>query len=443
MVFFKIMKTVFKLLLFVFIFFFGEVAFIFSDKASLNQLRTEENFSFAHALDNKYSEHESMAVVDNYINLLLKYYRIKGASVAICKNDKLIYAKGLGLANAESNEEMRPDHLFRVASVSKLITAVAIMKLYEQGKLSLDDKVFGPDGILNDSTYLTYTDKKFEKITVRHLLNHTGGWSGRFSDPMFNSLNIARKYNIEPPADIKHVIRYALERRLSFEPGTVYSYSNLGYGILGEIIAMKSGMLYEDYVIFNILKPFGLHDFHLGKSFYHEKFPNEVRYYDPVGTPGVQAFNGSDIAVPPSYGGNNIELLAAAGGWIASAPELARFLLALDPAQHLPLILKRETLRMMTDPNIAGQGLFGWRGVDDKGSIWRTGTLSGSASLIMRQSNGTTWVVLLNGSAGNNGIHSRISNTMFNAQKKVSSWPEYDLFTMIPPSAGVILRNTL
>src|SRR5699024_9457992 len=123
--------------------------------------------------------------VDSAMNQLLRDWRIAGASVAIVKEGQLIYAKGFGYADKDEEEKVTPNHLFRIASVSKLITAVAVMRLHEEGKVDLDAKVFGEDGILNDSLYLDIRDKKMRDITVQHLLQHEGGWSSRVPDLMF------------------------------------------------------------------------------------------------------------------------------------------------------------------------------------------------------------------------------------------------------------------
>ncbi len=423
------MKIFFKIIFLVLILFFVEITISFSDRVNKNPIRTDDNISFALTLDNSDSEFENTTVIDQHFISFINKYGIKGASIALSRNEKLLYAKGFGYANMETGERVQPGHLFRIASVSKLITAVAILKLYEEGKLSLDDPVFGYNGALPFLNYYEYADQRVEQITIRHLLNHTAGWSRHRGDPMFNPLYIARKYNQSGPADIDLIIRFALERKLDYDPGKVYSYSNLGYGILGKIISLKTGMSYEDYVILNILKPLGIHDFHIGKSFYHQKLPNEVRYYDRPGSSLCLAVDGSDILVPKPYGGNNMELLAAAGGWIASAPELIKFINAIDGSDIIYDILKKETIDMMTNKGIAGKGLFGWRGVDRSGTVWRTGTLSGSTAMIMKQSNGNTWVVLLNGSAHKrNSIHNRIAATMFSAQRKIKEWPDVDLF---------------
>jgi len=414
---------------FIIIFFFGEIAISFSDRAKRSDLVKDDHISFALQLANEDSDFVETKPVDLLFESFIRRYNIKGASVAITKNENLVYAKGFGNANMETSEEVLPGHLFRIASVSKLITAVGIMKLYEQGKLSLDEKVFGQDGILNDERFAHYKDSRVEEITIKHLLNHTAGWSRKSGDPMFNSLYIARKMGDTPPADVDLIIEYVLSKRLNYSPGTKYSYSNLGYAILGKVIEQKTGMAYEDYIVLNVLNPIGILDMHLGRSLYHEKYPNEVRYYEPAGASKCFTFDGTGRMVSKSYGGNNISLLAAAGGWVASAPELAKFISAIDGFDHLKDILKPETREMMTNPFEAGKGLYGWRGTDKHGTWWRTGTLSGSTALVIRMENGVNWVVLLNTSSfKRTRIHNKLSRTIFAATYRINEWPEQNLF---------------
>jgi CubicO group peptidase (beta-lactamase class C family) len=351
----------------------------------------------------------------------------------------LVYAKGFGIANKETGEEVKPGHLFRIASVSKLITAVAIMKLYEEGILGLDDPGLGEQGILNDSLFLKYTDPRIESITVRHLLNHTAGWSRYAGDPIFNPLYIARKMNVPAPASIDHIIQYTLLRKLNYDPGSRYSYSNMGYAILGKIIERKSEMPYQDYVVMNLLKPLGIHDMHIGKSYYHEKYPNEVRYHSSVRVNTTRAMDGSGELVPVYYGGNDMELIGPAGGWVASAPELAKFMTAIDGFDGQPDILAPETIASMADPGVAGKGLFGWRGSDSYGTWWRTGYLTGSSALIVRQTDGINWIVMTNTSTYKQSrIHRYVSALMFGSINKVEQWPHIDLFSMEEDHPGPI-----
>jgi len=246
---------------------------------------------------------------------------------------------------------------------------------------------------------------------------------------MFNSLYIAKKLNIDPPARIDDVISYTLSRKLYYKPGQRYSYSNIGYGILGRVIEIVSGVPYEDYVILNILKPAGIHDMHIGKSFKHDKYPNEVKYYANGSNFKSYAIDGSGELVPMYYGGNNIELLGPAGGWVASAPELAKLLTVLDGFDKQNDILDQETISHMTDPNFAGTGLLGWRGIDHYGTWWRTGYLNGSTAMVVRQEDRVNWVILMNTSTHKQSrIQRYVSAMMFKVINEVELWPYLNLF---------------
>lgn len=410
------------------LFFFGEIALSFSDDGNTFIINDEE-VAFSLKLENQYSDVAATRTIDSNVEAFMKQWGIRGASVAITKDEELVYAKGFGYANVEKKEAVKPGHLFRIASVSKLITAAAVMKLFEEGQINLDEYAFGPTGVLDTSLFKGYKDKRVEQITVRHLLNHTAGWSRQSGDPMFNSLYIARKLKIDPPAKTDHIIEYALSRNLNYDPGTRYSYSNLGYGILGRIIEVKSGMPYEDYVVMNLLKPAGIHDMHIGHSFAHDKFPNEVTYYNEGKKLMTYAIDGSGQLVPSHYGGNDIELLGAAGGWVASAPELCKLMTVLDGFSSQQDILEKETLDMMVDPEMAGIGLFGWRGQDHYGTWWRTGYISGSTALLVRQQDGVNWVILMNTSTYRESrIQRYTSSMMFRAVNSVQLWPYLNLF---------------
>jgi CubicO group peptidase (beta-lactamase class C family) len=423
------LKSIIGVILFIFLF-FGEIAMTFSFKQESNRnVPTSEVTPLSFRLTNEMSSTIHTLPIDSVFNDFISRRQIKGASVAISKNGKLIYAKGFGFAVEEDSIHTEPKNLFRIASVSKLITAITVMKLYEEGRIDLDDNVFGKNGILNDSVFLHFQDNRVKDITVRDLLRHTGGWNGKRSDPIFNSLYIARKMNVPPPASLDDIIQYQLGEKLHYTPGTKYSYSNFGYAVLGKIIERKTGMTYEDYVQFAILHPIGIYDMHIGRSFYNEKYPNEVKYYELGTTNRCYAYDGSGKLVPVTYGGNNIELLGAAGGWVASAPELLKLVMSVDGFDSKTDILSDETIEMMTPSKRHRGNAIGWRGTDGYGTWWRTGTLAGTSALIMRHKNEIDWVVLLNTSTRNRSkIHNEISRTMFRALRNVQEWPDFDLF---------------
>lgn len=423
------MKTIIVIILFIGLF-FGEIAISFSHRSEeQSNFKSSEYIPISQSLDNFYSSHYQTIAIDNYISEFLNKWDIKGASVSIAKDGRLVYSKGFGYANKEEEETVKPKHLFRIASVSKLITAVGIMKLYEEGKLNLNDTVFGINGWLNDSVYSHINDERIYNITIDHLLHHTSGFGRAAGDPMFSPLYIAHYLETDPPVNLEDVTRFMLMQKLSNVPGTRYRYSNFGYALLGEIIEKASGMQYENYIKFAILDPLGIYDMKIGHSFYEEKDSNEVKYYEPIFSSKCYSFDGSGDMVQKAYGGNDIKLLGPAGGWIASSAELLKLVVAIDGFSDKPDILKPETIELMTTPDEHGNSFIGWRGADTYGTWWRTGTLAGTSALVMRQYNNINWVVLLNTSTMKNSrIHNDISRTMFKALSNIDDWPPYDLF---------------
>ncbi|NBC84175.1 MAG: serine hydrolase [Bacteroidetes bacterium] len=423
-------RKVLYIVLFFIAFFLLEVTIGFTFIKEDDKVKQEEVIPISFRVSNNLSTNEKTLLVDDKMSEFMKEYGIRGAALAIAKNEKLVYAKGFGHANEETGELAEPKHLFRIASVSKLITAVAIMQMVEEDMLDVTDKVFGVDGILSDSMYLHYQDSRYEDITIEHLLTHTSGLPEKKGDPLFMPMLVARNLNIAPPVSLEQTIEYTLTNQLDSKPGRRYSYSNIGYAILGEIIKLKSEMSYEDYVKFNILQPLGINDMHIGKSFYENKFHNEVKYYQNDGIDYCMAFDGSSNRVPVYYGGNNVGILGAAGGWVASAPELMKFIVAVDGFSHKPDILSQESIDYMIASRKKLKSTIGWRGTDGYGTWWRTGTLTGSSALVMRQSNGINWLVLLNTSTGKKSrIHNALSKTMFDIMGNINEWPHFDLFT--------------
>ncbi len=422
------MKGILKYFLFLF-FFIGDIAFIFSDKG----LEDEEKYEsfplpISYKITNEQSSINTFREADSIFTMFLIKNNIKGASIAIAKEGKLVMAKGYGYANYENEELVEPRHIFRIASVSKLLTAIGIMKLYEEGKLDIHSKVFGKNGILKDSSYLKeIKDDRIYNITISNLLNHSGGWSSKRPDPMFSYFTVARKLKRPLPVTLEDVIEYTLAKNLDFKPGSKSSYSNFGYAILGRIIEIISNQSYEEYIKTNILFPLEIYDMHLARSFYYQKHVNEVSYYETDNPRKVPTFNDTKTLVPKAYGGNDMELIAPTGGWLASPSELMKLILAIDGFESKPDILKEETIDMMVDTKDVGVP-YGWKGVS-KGFWWRTGTLTGTSALIARQSNGLCWIVIFNTSPKRATKFPRyVHLTMNKMLNSIHNWPEYDLF---------------
>lgn len=302
------------------------------------------------------------------------------------------------------------------------------MKLWEQGKLRLDGRVFGKRGILEDDRFCGYTDKRLEQVTVEQLLRHRGGFSVRSGDPMFDWQIVERVLGRRPPYTMDDYVEYATRSGLGYRPGARTYYSNLGYVVLSKVVEKVSGMPYEQYVQDSILAPAGCYDMHIGRSRHEEKFPNEVRYYEVKEAEDVPACDGTGLPVPKSNGGNDIQGLSGAGGWVASPTELLRFVAAIDGSPSRPDILKPATVRKMTT-ELKGELPIGWMHTHRDGTWLRTGTMAGTNALLRKQSNGYVWVFVTNTSSWKGSrFHNQIGSMLRQAFDKVTEWPEKDMF---------------
>lgn len=394
------------------------------------------NYVPAHLrIDNSLTDARAFESAEKGIEWFMKNWSIKGASVAVAKEGKLLYARGFGYASLPDSLPVEPYHRFRIASVSKLITAVAIMKLQEEGRLTVTEKVFGPGAILDDTLFAHPKDRRVFDITVGHLLAHEGGWSQRYGDQMFMPEVISRTMDVPMPVDLKTIIRFALSKNLHFAPGTGQSYSNLGYSILGLVIEEASGMDYETYCRRKILEPLGIFDMSLGRNLPEDALPLEVSYYEVENAPLRPSVYGTGEMVPASRGGNDIETLGAAGGWVATAPDLMRLLLAVDGFDEPKDILLPESIEFMTDV-YNGFAPVGWRATMPNGTWWRTGSFSGTTAMLKRMPDGTAWVVLMNSSAWNGPeLTSDVDQMMARFLQRINEWPETDLFSYSAPVA--------
>ena len=278
-----------------------------------------------------------LASLNRMMTEFLPKYRIPGGAFAVARNGRIAYERGFGHADRDAREPVKPDALFRVASISKPITAVAILQLVERGKLKLDAKVFDVLGLTDPKGPDISFDERWRKVTILHLLHHAGGWDrGTSFDPMFRSSKIADVLKTKPPAGPADIIRYMLRQPLQFDPGA-YAYSNFGYCLLGRVIEKVSGLPYEDYVRREVLAPLGVRRMRVGHTLLKDRARDEVRYYkaDNAMVPALLGPElGQPVAVP--YGGFYLEAMDSHGGWIASAADLVRFAAAFNVPDRCP-----------------------------------------------------------------------------------------------------------
>jgi CubicO group peptidase (beta-lactamase class C family) len=384
-----------------------------------------------------------MGSYEQIIPDLMRKYAIPGGAVAVLRDGKLIYARGFGYADVENKTPVQPDALFRIASVSKTITSTAIMKLVEEGKLTLDDRVAPFIAHLTPAPGAT-VDPRWEQITIRHLLNHTGGWdrtkpNGGF-DPIDRPAIAAAAVNAPAPASAETLIRYMKGMPLDFDPGEKFAYSNFGYIILGRVIERLSGMPYAEYVRARVLQPVGANRTQQGKSRMRDALADEVKYYWPgagVNAPPVQSVFPGEGTVPLNYGGFHLEAGDASGAWVSSTIDLLRLVGGIDGRANRPDILSAALIAEMTSTGAsacAGGACYygaGWfvRPTPSGANWWHGGTLPGTTSMLVRPYSNFSWVGLLNARSPSANLEAELDAALWNAFAGVTSFPAHDLFS--------------
>jgi N-acyl-D-amino-acid deacylase len=379
-----------------------------------------------------------MSALDEMMTSLMQQWEIPGGALAVVKDGRLVFAHGYGWADRDAGKMVQPDSLFRIASVSKPITAAAILVLVEQGRLDLDAKVLDilkPPVVPSD----VVGDKRWKKITVRQLLQHTAGFDReRGFDPMFRSDEIAKATGTPAPADATAIIHYMLGRPLDFDPGSKYAYSNFGYCLLGRVIEQVTGEKYAEAVQNLVLQRCGITRMRIGGTRLSGQLPGEVRYYMPEKDECRSVFSDEREPVSRPYGGFFMEARDANGGWVASAIDLVRFGSTLDGSRK-PGLLKPETVRLIesrSPPPLPGNSPIyyglGWKvRPTGQGANWsHTGSFAGTILLLVRTHDGFCWAAVFNLKPKDDGeFKGELNISIRHAVGRVSKWPEGDLFS--------------
>jgi N-acyl-D-amino-acid deacylase len=378
-------------------------------------------------------------------------HRVPGAALAVTRSGRLAYARGFGRADREKGTPVTPRSLFRIASLSKPVTASAVMLLVQRGRLGLDDPVLP---LLRQRLDLAPGDERLAEVTVRRLLRHSGGWDRDRSAfyPLRTEalMDICRKTGVPPPGTPEAVVRYMASRPLDFAPGSAFAYSNVGYLFLGRVVEAVTGRSYPDFVREELLRPMGIRGMHIGASAPGASRPGEVVYYSAVGAT-VEARFGPEKGrrIPLPYH-RAIEVQEAAGGWVASVVDLARFVSALSTAAEGGPLAPETVRRMISAtprPGRSGSGestggyALGWFvETDDRGRriVSHGGRLPGTGAFMGWRSDGIGLALLFNTDATprNESLVRLCLEEMSDLLDTVGPWPDHDLFTDEWPGAG-------
>ena len=344
--------------------------------------------------------------IDQNVTAFMTQYNIPGMAIAITLNDKLVYANAYGKASVENNQAVTTQSLFRISSLSKQITSVAIMRLLDQGKLSLDQTVFGTGSILGNTYGAQPYGPGITNITVGELLHHTGGgWPDDSTDPFGSNFSYT----------IPQLMNWGLNNvpLLDTIPGRSYHYSHFGYTVLGRVIEKITGLSYSQAVQQLVLQPSGISDMQIAGNTLAARLPNEVEYYGQ---------NNEDPYYIP------VSRMDAANGWVASATDLARFLAHVDGMSNLT-ILSPGAVKAMTTGSYANPKYgCGWE--LNQFNIFHHGNWpgTGSSQAITTQNGNFNYVILANTGSNDPNFSGNMDNIFWNAIGNIQTWPGYDLF---------------
>jgi D-alanyl-D-alanine carboxypeptidase len=287
------------------------------------------------------------------------------ASVAVAIDGDLIRAEAFGDREPGTYDTAVAHDRFRVASISKVITAIVMLQLVEEGVIGIDEPVGAQ---IAAHVGVVPNDPRVAEITPEHLLSHTSGLL-QHESTFFRS-------GAPPCPD---AARVGLTASIA-QPGGNYRYSNMNYCIAGLLIELLTGQSYEQAVYQRLLTPLGINGMRLAGTY--DRGADEVVHFSAPGR---------------SY----MEALGAAGAWIATASDIVRIVDSINPRTSGWKPLGDDLLRRMQHPPFDrpiegvgyGLGVF----VYEDGSIGHTGTLESTHAMVLSRPDGVTWALLVNG----------------------------------------------
>ena len=293
-----------------------------------------------------------------------------GGVVLVAKNGEPVLRAAYGMADIALGIAMRPDHAFKIASLTKQFTAVAILQLASQGQIALGDDV---------RDYVPGFDTQGRRTSIEHILTHTSGLPNLVDRDDFPTLS-------QQEHALEQLLRLTDGMAFHFEPGMGFRYSDSGYILLGAVIERVSGVAYGDYIEKNIFRPFGLHescDADVGPCASRLAKGYELRDGKPVEAQYI-----------------SMSVAHAAGGIVSTAGDLLRWHLALRAGDVVPeeLLARAWTGRALPDGTLSGYG-FGWQICTLAGerTIEHGGFINGfTANAIMMPDAGLDVIVLVN-----------------------------------------------
>jgi CubicO group peptidase (beta-lactamase class C family) len=357
----------------------------------------------------------SIADIDSIAEKFMKKYDMPGLSLAIAKNDSLLYVKGYGYADISTQKEITDSSQFRIGCLSQPITAMAILKLVEQGKISLDEKVFGTEGILGNDYGSKPYDARINQITVKELLDHCAGWENDDNTFLNSSLSASQ---------MLHLVLDSVP--LQSPPGKNFDFSYLGYVVLGKIIEKVTGKPYAEYIHAEILDPAGDTEMKIAGNRIQDLQKNEVTHY-------VRHFL-NDNYEDDEYYSQNVSNMQAACGWLASAKDLLTLLVRVDKFRYKPDIFNDSMMKIMFTPYDSNSRFScGWWSNNKFRNWYAVGNFWATPTEMARADNGYCWVMLTNKAPQRPGADDDLDKMIWEIINDSSvRWLKRDLFLNNP-----------
>lgn len=283
----------------------------------------------------EYSLQEALAAFEDFTVSRMAVDKIPGLSVALLKDD-FCWARGFGYSDLENMVKAKAESSYRLASVTKTITAVAVLQLVEQGKIDLEAEV---------QQYVPYFPRKKWPVKVRHLLGHLGGIS--------HYRNYDKEGHIKEPKNTEEALAIFKDFELVAEPGTKYHYSSYGYNLLGAAIENASGESYGDYIKKYIFGPLGMSNSRMDSPV--DLIPKRVRGYRLI---GGEIKNSEYIDISSRF---------AAGGTRSTVVDLIKYAQGIIRGD----LLKSETWKKMFKPMVIKDGFLTGYGMGWRVTPWR------------------------------------------------------------------------
>lgn len=345
------------------------------------------------------------SVLDHWISWRIEVHKTPSISFGLVCKDELILAKSYGYSDVENKVKATPETAYRIASVTKTFTALGVMQLIDQRKLSLTEPI---------TKYLPWVkfknSKDYDPITIEHLLTHTAG---------VPTNSLATDFNAMTQPKISTVKEELAEQSIVFNPGSNYKYSNLGYALLGELISVLSGISYNSYIEKNILTPLGMIS-----SLAHPTKGDDIAtgYYEPRLDGSRRVADYQDLAYS-----------TPAGGVSSNVYDMAHYIsFQINPSLYSSVlsdssVKEMQSLQWEVEENIAGSG-YSWfvDKLNNGHQISHSGGLPAQTSqLQIDLSNGIGVIVMANAQDGEPTLYAReilnITKLSLNKEKNKSN----------------------